>query len=101
MSKATGLTALQWPEEEAEAPSYEPDILSELVLTAQRFAGELLWLSQRTRPDLAFGVNAACASAVTKPEQSVVVSEAIMRFLVGRPNLALTYYSMPATEKTP
>ena len=81
MAGATSITALQWPEEDTVKPTGVLDNLSEIMLTAQRLAGELLWLSQRTRPDLTFAVNASCASAVTRPEQSVIISKAVLRFL--------------------
>ena len=42
-------------------------LMSETVRQAQRMAGELLWLSQRTRPDLPYAANVACSTALNDP----------------------------------
>ena len=69
------------------------------VKEAQSLAGELLWLSQRTRPDLAFAVSQAASHTTSTPLRSVRISKHILRYLVGSRDMCMFF--LPPTELTP
>ena len=68
-------------------------LMSETVREAQRMAGELLWLSQRTRPDLAYAVNVACSTALNDPSRSIRICKGVLRYLRGTANKSLMFFS--------
>ena len=47
----------------------------ESVRTAQRLTGEILWLSQRTRPDLAFTACVLASLSTKAPERAARIAE--------------------------
>ena len=53
------------------------------VKTAQSMAGALLWLSTRTRPDVAMAVATACRLCTKNPCKSIEVSNAVMQYIRG------------------
>ena len=55
------------------------------VKTAQSMAGALLWLTTRTRPDVALSVAAACRLATKNPPKSIEIATAVMRYVRGVP----------------
>ena len=61
------------------------DIKAEDVKTAQSMAGALLWLSTRTRPDIAMTVATACRLSTRNPQRSIEVSHAVMQYIKGVP----------------
>ena len=63
----------------------------EMVRLAQKAAGELLWLSTRTRPDLSFAVCHVCSFATKKPEAAWKLAELTRRYLAGTRTLGLAY----------
>eukprot|EP00435_Cladocopium_sp_Y103_P036068 s3762_g9.t1 len=67
--------------EEDEFPEYA--IKATDVKTAQSMAGALLWLTTRTRPDIALSVAAACRLATKNPIKSIEISTAVMRYVRG------------------
>ena len=69
--------------EEDENPIDE--IKSTDVKTAQSMAGALLWLSTRTRPDVAMAVATACRLCTKNPLKSIEVSNAVMQYIHGNP----------------
>eukprot|EP00435_Cladocopium_sp_Y103_P030555 s975_g7.t1 len=61
------------------------DIKPADVKIAQSMAGALLWLTTRTRPDVALSVAIACRLATKNPIKSIEVSTAVMRYVRGVP----------------
>ena len=53
------------------------------IKTAQSMAGALLWLTTRTRPDIAMAVSAACRLATKNPLKSIEISQAVMQYVNG------------------
>ena len=63
----------------------ELDVEPELgdVRLAQKLGGGLLWLSGRTRPDIAFAVSRMSAYATSAPQWALRLGKRIMRYLLG------------------
>ena len=61
------------------------DIQPQDVRTAQSMAGALLWLSTRTRPDIAMSVATACRLCTKNPCRSIEISKAVMQYIRGVP----------------
>ena len=59
-------------------------------LTAQRITGELLWLSQRTRIDIAFGVGLMSSWAVKSPSYVTKIGLRILAYLAKTKSLRLS-----------
>ena len=55
------------------------------VRTAQMMTGALLWLSTRTRPDLAFGVSAMSRLTTKNPKKAVEIGYILLKYLYGNP----------------
>ena len=53
------------------------------VRAAQQLTGGLLWLSGRTRPDIAFAVSRMSSQSTTNPQWSLRVGKLILRYLLG------------------
>ena len=53
----------------------------ERVREAQQITGEVLWVSQRTRPDLAFATSVMAALCSRAPSQAVAIGNKVLRFL--------------------
>ncbi|CAE7207045.1 unnamed protein product [Symbiodinium natans] len=79
----------QVPEPEDGAEETEPD--PSAVHAAQKLAGELLWLSMRTRPDVSFAVAHVCSAATRSPEAALKLGRMVLRYLRDTVDLGLTY----------
>ena len=53
----------------------EPSSTGEAVHQAQQVTGELLWLSQRSRPDLAFTVSLLASLATKAPHRALRIAD--------------------------
>ncbi|CAE7275199.1 RE1 [Symbiodinium sp. CCMP2456] len=60
---------------------------------AQTLVGQLLWVSNRTRPDLAFGVSMAGQKITSNPAESLARAEHLIRYLRHAPRMGLSYGS--------
>ncbi|CAE7205891.1 RE1, partial [Symbiodinium sp. CCMP2456] len=58
---------------------------------AQTLVGQLLWVSNRTRPDLAFGVSMAGQKIASHPAESLARAEHLIRYLRYAPRMGLHY----------
>ncbi|CAE7762214.1 unnamed protein product [Symbiodinium sp. CCMP2592] len=58
---------------------------------AQQWAGELLWVSQRTRPDIAFTASLVGSLATRAPRRAAQIGEKTLGFLQRTANLCLVY----------
>eukprot|EP00435_Cladocopium_sp_Y103_P033382 s1981_g8.t1 len=84
--------SVQYPNFKVAETDDEPEnpITAADIKQAQSMAGALLWLSTRTRPDIAFGVASACKLATKNPVKSIEISTMMMRYVKGKPG-ALHY----------
>ena len=80
ITQATGFPHVHLAEDD-EVPSGE--IKESDVKLAQSMAGALLWLTTRTRPDIAMTVSSACRLATKNPCKSVEISKAVMQYVLG------------------
>ena len=62
----------------------------ESVRTAQRLTGEILWLSQRTRPDLAFTACVLASLSTKAPERAARIAEKALAYVQSTKGFALT-----------
>ena len=62
----------------------------ESVRTAQRLTGEILWLSQRTRPDLAFTACVLASLSTKAPERAACIAEKVLAYVQSTKGFALT-----------
>ena len=71
---------------------YEEDGLSpEDVIRAQKMAGSLIWLSTRTRPDIAYAQSRISSMATKAPQIAVVEGLRVLRYLQGTKSLGLKF----------
>ena len=63
----------------------ENDINPNDVRTAQMLTGALLWVSTRTRPDLAFGVSAMSRLVTRNPAKAIEIGYVLLRYVKGNP----------------
>ncbi|CAE7238296.1 unnamed protein product [Symbiodinium sp. CCMP2592] len=76
------------------AVNEEESVYSEGELkAAQQWAGELLWISQRTRPDVAFTASLVGSLATRAPRRAAQIGEKVLAFLQRTINLSLIYGS--------
>ena len=68
---------------------------AELTKKAQCLTGQLLWLSGRTRPDIAFAVSAMGQSIVHDPTEVINRGHHLIRFLKQAPDVSLKYGPAP------
>jgi hypothetical protein len=61
------------------------------VKEAQRIAGEALWLTTRTRPDLCFSIQKMCSLATKNPAKAVQYGVRMSRYLKGTEDYGLKY----------
>ncbi|CAE7637232.1 LZTR1, partial [Symbiodinium sp. CCMP2456] len=62
-----------------------------LTKRAQALIGQLLWLSGRTRPDLAYGVSMAAQKIASSPAEAVARAEHLVRYLRSSSGVSLHY----------
>ena len=72
----------------------EENINPETLRTAQAMAGSLLWLSTRTRPDLAHGVATMSMLMTRAPTRAVAIGNTMMEYVKGNPGIGLHYTAM-------
>ena len=58
---------------------------------AQAIIGQVLWLSNRTRPDLAYGVNMAAQRIVASPLEALARAQHLVRYIRHAPEVGLHY----------
>ena len=68
------------------------------IKTVQAMAGALLWLTTRTRPDIAMGVSTVCRLATKNPKRSSEIATIIMQYVKGMPG-GLHYTKDVPTDK--
>ena len=62
-----------------------------LVKSAQKTAGELLWLVSRTRPDIGFATVHVCMNAAKRPQVALELGKYVIRYLAATMEVGLTY----------
>ena len=82
--------------EEADPDSPPPD--PEMIRRAQTLTGELLWLSVRSRPDLAFGVGAMGRTLTRNPSLAVRIGEELVEYVNGTQTVGLLYGRLESQE---
>lgn len=55
------------------------------IREAQGLAGSLLWLSTRSRPDLAFGVAAVSRLVTKNPKKAIQIAHVLLSYIKGNP----------------
>ena len=86
-SSSVGSIDIEAFDDDEELPTPDP---SE-VRMAQRMSGGLLWLSGRTRPDVAFAVSRLSSQCTRRPTWALRLGKRILRYLVGTKNCVLYY----------
>ena len=61
------------------------------VLRAQKMAGSLIWLSTRTRPDIAYAQSRISSMATKAPQRAVLEGLRVLRYLQGTRSLGLRF----------
>ena len=95
----------------AEAMTKEVDIINEEedltvevveseVRQAQKLAGSLIWLSTRTRPDIAYAQGQASSWAARDPKRSLAIGKRILRYLAGTRDLGLAFTKQDGMDFT-
>ena len=74
-------------EEDEEGQEAQPGLVAE----AQRIAGELLWVSTRTRPEISFAVGRMCSMVTKRPQQAVALGMKVKGYLLRNPSDGLKY----------
>ena len=68
------------------------------VLRAQKMAGALIWLSTRTRPDLAYAQSRISSMATKAPQSAVIEGLRVLRYLQGTKSLGLHFQQCNNSE---
>jgi hypothetical protein len=63
------------------------------IRLAQKFIGELNWISQRTRPDITYSVSKAAQLATSNPWRAVAMCKRILRYLSSTRTLGIHFPS--------
>ena len=71
------------------------DIDAGILKEAQALAGGLLWLSTKTRPDLAYGMATMSRLMTKNPEKPVEVGHALLRHIKTNPRYLHYFREMP------
>ena len=81
-------------EKEIDAPHFKPSgedenpgepVQATDIKVAQGMAGALLWLTTRTRPDLAMSVSTVCRLATKNPRRSIEIATLVMQYVKAHP----------------
>ena len=67
----------------------EEDIDGSGVWKAQKLAGSLIWLSTRTRPDIAYAQSRISTMVTTNPKQTLMESKRLLRDLKGTQDVGI------------
>ena len=67
------------------------------VREAQKIAGELFWLTTRTRPDLCFSIQKMCSLATKNPVKSVQYGLRMLIYPKGTEDFGLKYFNKKDT----
>jgi hypothetical protein len=73
----------------------ENDITPSDIKAAQGIAGELLWLSVRSRPDISFSVGQIGRQVSHHPKWALQVGRGVLEYLASTPNHGLVYGPSP------
>ena len=68
---------------------------SELIKQAQCLTGQLLWLSGRTRPDIAYAVSAMGRAIVQDPSETILRGHHLIRFVRQSSEVSIRYGKAP------
>ena len=68
------------------------------VREAQKIAGEVLWLTTRTRPDLCYPIQKMTSISTRNPEKALKYGFRMLRYLKGTENHGLKYVDAEATK---
>ena len=71
------------------------------VREAQKITGELLWLSGKTRPDLAWAVMKMAQSALKRPRWTVELGKALLAYVKSSLDFGLHYTSQVPEDSCP
>lgn len=85
VSRSSPMPKVEIPEEP------EENLTATEVKAAQALTGELLWLSIRSRPDIAFAVATMSRNLSKFPRWVVRVGKSVLEYLAGTPKKALVY----------
>ena len=75
-----------------------PEFLKK-VREAQKLAGEVLWLTTRTRPDLCYPIQKMTSAATKDPDLAIKFGFRMLRYLKGTDQHGLKYHNLEATRK--
>ena len=64
---------------------------AQAIKEAQQYAGELLWVSQRTRPDVAFASSLVASLSTRDPDRVAMITERTLGFLQRTKHWTLTF----------
>ena len=78
-------------EEDKKQEESEEKPTKEEVRAAQRAAGELQWLSTKTRPDITYSVQLVSASVEKQPIVAIKRAKRFLRYLAGTEEVGLRY----------
>ena len=62
------------------------------ILRAQKMAASLIWLSTRTRPDIAYAQSRISSTATKAPQRAVIEGLRVLRYLQGTRSLGLRFH---------
>ena len=89
-----GLTipcAREWLQDD-ETDEETADADEMLVKMAQKATGETLWLSTRSRPELAHSVSCMAARALNRPQKALEIHKRMMQYLARTADYGMYYY---------
>ena len=69
----------------------DADPLPETVLQAQTWAGEVLWIAQRSRPDISFASSLISSLCTRAPERSIRIAQRTLSYLLDTRHWSLYY----------
>jgi hypothetical protein len=72
---------------------------AESARRAQQIAGEILWLSTRTRPDVCYPIQKMTSAATKDPAKAGAMGTRIPRYLEGTKDFGLMYLNEEETKK--
>jgi hypothetical protein len=86
-------------EESRDVIDYEDDMeKASLVKEAQRLAGELVLLAQKTRLDISYSVSRVAPMTLGSPRRAIACAKRVLRHLASTRKLTLTYYNNEMLE---